>query len=104
MIEAGSYFMLIDSCITQLKADGPSRTCNESKEDGIEWRVLLFARQRPTRPPLAGATYTYFSKYRLLLLLLLMGLCRELGRRTRLPWPWGGSEDRIGTGPPLART
>jgi len=25
---------LIDSCITQLKAQGPSRTCNESKEAG----------------------------------------------------------------------
>jgi len=25
---------LIDSGITQLKAQGPSRTCNESKEDG----------------------------------------------------------------------
>ena len=24
---------LIDSCITQLKAQGPSRTCNESKEE-----------------------------------------------------------------------
>ena len=31
--EAGSYFRLIDSCITQLKAQGPSRTCNESKEE-----------------------------------------------------------------------
>jgi len=28
--EAGSY---LDSCITQLKAQGPSRTCNESKEE-----------------------------------------------------------------------
>jgi len=27
---------LIDSCITQLKAQGPSRTCNESKEDEEE--------------------------------------------------------------------
>ena len=26
-------FRLIDSCITQLKAQGPSRTCNESKEE-----------------------------------------------------------------------
>jgi len=26
--EAGSYWRLIDSCITQLKAQGPSRTCN----------------------------------------------------------------------------
>ena len=29
----GSYFRLIDSCITQLKAHGPSRTCNESEEE-----------------------------------------------------------------------
>ena len=31
--EAGSYLRLIDSCITQLKAQGPSRTCNGSKEE-----------------------------------------------------------------------
>jgi len=31
--EVGSYLRLIDSCITQLKAHGPSRTCNESKEE-----------------------------------------------------------------------
>jgi len=31
--EAGSYLRLIDSCITQLKAQGPSRTCNESNEE-----------------------------------------------------------------------
>jgi len=30
--EAGSYLRLIDSCITQLKAHGPSRTCNEIKK------------------------------------------------------------------------
>ena len=29
----GSYLRLTDSCITQLKAQGPSRTCNESKEE-----------------------------------------------------------------------
>ena len=28
-----SYLRRIDSCITQLKAQGPSRTCNESKEE-----------------------------------------------------------------------
>jgi len=31
--DAGSYLRLIDSCITQLKAQGASRTCNESKEE-----------------------------------------------------------------------
>ena len=31
--EAGSYLRLIDSCITQLKVQGPSRTCNERKEE-----------------------------------------------------------------------
>ena len=34
--EAGSYLRLIDSCITQLKAQGPSRTCNESKGEEEE--------------------------------------------------------------------
>jgi len=32
--EAGSYLRLIDSCITQLKVQGLSRNCNESKEEG----------------------------------------------------------------------
>ena len=31
-----AYLRLIDSCITQLKAQGPSRTCNESKEEEEE--------------------------------------------------------------------
>ena len=31
--EAGSYLRPVDSFITQLKAQGPSRTCNESKEE-----------------------------------------------------------------------
>jgi len=31
--EAGSYLRPIDSCITQLKAQRPSGTCNESKEE-----------------------------------------------------------------------
>ena len=34
--EAGSYLRLIDSCITQLKAQGPSRTCTESQEEEEE--------------------------------------------------------------------
>ena len=28
-----SHLRLIDSCITQLKAQGPARTCNESREE-----------------------------------------------------------------------
>ena len=34
--QAGSYLRLEDSCITQLKAQGPSRTCNESQEEEEE--------------------------------------------------------------------
>ena len=34
--EAGPYLRLIDSYITQLKAHGPSRTCNESEEEEEE--------------------------------------------------------------------
>ena len=37
--EAGSYLRLIDSCITQLKAQGPSRTSNESKEEASPFWV-----------------------------------------------------------------
>ena len=47
--EAGSCLRLTDSCITQLKVQGPSRTCNESKEEEEEarWRQA----ESPTRPP-----------------------------------------------------
>ena len=45
--EAGSYLRLIDSCTTQLKAQGPSWACNESQEEkdldarSVLVRVLL---------------------------------------------------------------
>jgi len=47
--EAGSYLRPIDSCITQAKTQGPSRTCNESKEEerrgrergARQWRMCL---------------------------------------------------------------
>jgi len=39
--EAGSYLRLIDSCITQLEAQGPSRTCNESEEEEEDGGVVL---------------------------------------------------------------
>ena len=37
--EEGSCLRLLDSCITQLKAQGPSWTCNESKEERRRKRV-----------------------------------------------------------------
>ena len=40
--EAGSYLRLLDSCITQLKAQGPFRTCNESKEEEEEEQYSFF--------------------------------------------------------------
>ena len=40
--EAGSYLRFIDSCVTRLKAQGPARTCNESKE---EEEFLLVSRR-----------------------------------------------------------
>jgi len=40
-----SYLRLIDSCITQLKAHGPSRTCNESQEE-VRGRDLPLGRAR----------------------------------------------------------
>ena len=41
--EAGSYLRLTDSCITQIKAQGPSRTCNESKEvSGADGAAFIY--------------------------------------------------------------
>jgi len=37
--EAGSCLRLIDSCITQLQAQGPSGICNESKEEEKDTQV-----------------------------------------------------------------
>jgi len=43
---------LIDSCITQLEAQGPSRTCNESQEEEEECRFTTpeFEAVAPTKP------------------------------------------------------
>ena len=47
--EEGSYLRLIDSCITQRKAQG---TCNESKEEERERsRGACTARSPPSPPP-----------------------------------------------------
>ena len=43
---SGMCLRLIDSCITQLKAQGPSRTCNESKEEEGEARCGASAAPR----------------------------------------------------------
>ena len=83
--EAGSYLRLIDFCITQLKAQGPSRICNESKEEEEEafsqaWFPLLLAQRasdwRATREhfrsfndlylrpsPLSGPSFLQRSKF-----------------------------------------
>jgi hypothetical protein len=43
------YLKLIDSCIAQFQAQGPSRTCDESKEeDSLEFQRMT--RIRPWRP------------------------------------------------------
>ena len=51
--EAGSYLRLIDSCITQLKAQGPSRTCNESKEEELARIVVHRHRARLLNLPMS---------------------------------------------------
>jgi len=45
---AHHYLRPVDSCITQLKAQGPSRTCNESKEKEEDLPILLPQRQSCT--------------------------------------------------------
>jgi len=85
--EAGSHLRLIDSCITQLKAQGPSRTCNVSKEevkkhtledsraevDDAEGRRLVVLDQHDVLRLYEGCGFSsgseagsYFEAYRLL--------------------------------------
>ena len=52
IIDAGSYFRRTDSCITQLKAQGPSRTCNENEEEE-DHRHARNTRQGNARLPAA---------------------------------------------------
>ena len=42
------YLRLIDSCITQLKVQGPSKTCNGSKERRRACQCIVF---QPRAPP-----------------------------------------------------
>ena len=52
--EEGSYRRLIDSCITQLKAQGPSRTCNESQEEAVRVAPYRGTSLIRNRAPLQG--------------------------------------------------
>jgi len=60
--KAGSYLRLTYWCITQLKAQGPSRTCNESKEEEeespVSWamrlRLLSLYARFASAPPRTG--------------------------------------------------
>jgi hypothetical protein len=54
--EAGSYLRLIDSCITQLKFQGPSRACNESNEDIQDPVLAASTRRRLSRVAVEGAS------------------------------------------------
>jgi len=40
--EAGPYLRRIDSCITQLEAQGPSRACDESEEEDLPPTIATF--------------------------------------------------------------
>ena len=67
--EAGAYSRLVDTCITQLKAQGPSRTCNESKEEEDEFAVStvdrvqrFLAHKKATSPRFLRADLTDLSR------------------------------------------
>jgi len=58
--EAGSYLRLIHSCITQIKAQVPSRTCNESKEE--EEDLECDAQRVVNRPNQVQFKNSYFAE------------------------------------------
>ena len=75
--EVGSYLRLTDSCVAQLQAHGPSRTCKEEEEgsssQGLEiepflvWqkRIRLSARAKRTSPRGVGELQGYFAHQKL---------------------------------------
>ena len=73
--EAGTYLRLIDSCITQLKAQGPSRTINESQKQEEERR----SRRGGITPRATPVCFRFKSNY-------LAGMCSgsEAGSYLRL--------------------
>ena len=56
--EAGSYVTLIASGITELKAQGPSKTCKESKEEEED------SHQRPSAESSLSREYCLASSVR----------------------------------------
>jgi len=62
--ETGSYLRLIYSCITQLKAQGPSRTCNESKEEAYHLTMGAHVNPVPTRQKHATDAMQYLDPHK----------------------------------------
>ena len=62
--EAGSYLRRIDFCITQLRAQGPSRTRNESKEEHLAERWVIYCQTTSVSAahavPRVGRSYEHF--------------------------------------------
>ena len=88
--EAGSYLRLIDSCMTQLKAQGPSGICNESKEEEeafLAWSAAV-SHLPPWRQPRGKSGVNSHSnatfRKKCLPLGLQGGLCLGLVRLTNL--------------------
>ena len=50
---------LIDSCITQLKAQGPSRTCDEKKKKKKQWHLFALREAEHLR---AAFKNNYFAE------------------------------------------
>jgi len=82
--KAASYLRRIDSCITQLKAQGPFRTCNESKEEDVDMldsrcKSVNLDRARAPRHPRAPRSESAFRAARrgLGVRFATEGLCRE---------------------------
>ena len=73
--EAGSYLRLIYSCITQLKVQGPSWTCNESEEE--ERRRRTVSHRKEEEEDLCGRAAHLDARERALLLI----------RHPRQPFP-----------------
>ena len=94
--EAGSYLRPIDSCITQLKVQGPSRTCNESKEERERTRTGGGSRGWAARSPQSTRTPRPATGSYLRLIDSCITQLKAQGpqQKNRLPVDWG--KGRVG--------
>ena len=88
--ETGSYLRLTDSCVTQLKAQAPSRTCTESKAEEEEVRrgehmTLLLMALSPKPGPSGNSSTNFCTSWFWIFFRCCIRICSAMVKVFRRP-------------------